>query len=423
MARRTELLGLRIPANLSRPRRSLCGEAEALTWQVARLHVHLKDLSVGGRQRWDTRMTALAAEGSLGCWERIVLASLRPEVVGTPDFERWQTATKLIRSPDLTPAQLLALAIELASQGRVVAAIYGLSRCLRESSPRRGQTVRALCLVITAINDARLHKRALLDEQACQIYVAFQQQCRSLLLGLLQSPKVDHHALANELERLETLLGQEGAHGHALALRWLEKLLPSLPAGGWLVEVGCSREIIEGQHSTAQLAGFARRHGLPFAGIDLDPENINALRRELGVQGRRWVCGKGEEVLASWKEPIAALYLDAYDFWHRSHSEIREEVYRTAYGSGINDEACQQMHLIAAQEGSKRMQAGGLLAIDDTWLEAGAWTGKGALAVPWLMEQSWTMLEATHRAVLFTKKASQQPDVLLYKPKKIANPA
>ena len=111
--------------------------------------------------------------------------------------------------------------------------------------------------------------------------MTFQEQCRTLLLGLLQSPTVDHHALAEDLERLEALLGQEGAHGHALALRWLEKLLPSMPAGGWLVEVGCSREIIEGQNSTAQLARFARQHGLPFAGIDLDQENINALRREL----------------------------------------------------------------------------------------------------------------------------------------------
>ena len=407
MARRTELLGLRIPANLSRTRRSLCGEAEALTRQVALLRVHLRELSMADRQRWDTRMTALAAEGSLGCWERIVLASLRPEVVETPDFERWQTATKLIRSPDLTPAQLLALAIELASQGRVVAAIYGLSRCLRESSPRRGQTVRALCLVMAAINDARLRNHALLDEQACQIYVAFEQLCRSLLLGLLQSPKVDHQALADELEQLETLLGQEGAHGHALALRWLKNLLPSLPAGGWLVEVGCSREIIEGQNSTAQLAGFARRHDLPFAGIDLDQENINALRRELGEQGRRWVCGKGEEVLALWKEPIAALYLDAYDFCHSSHSEIREQVYRTAYGYCINDEACQRMHLIAAREGSRRLLQGGLLVIDDTWMEAGEWTGKGALAVPWLLEQGWPMLEAAERAVLLTKGANQ----------------
>ena len=89
MARRTELLGLRIPANLSRTRRSLCGEAEALTRQVALLRVHLRELSMADRQRWDTRMTALAAEGSLGCWERIVLASLRPEVVETPDFDRW----------------------------------------------------------------------------------------------------------------------------------------------------------------------------------------------------------------------------------------------------------------------------------------------------------------------------------------------
>jgi len=74
MARRTELLALRIPANLSRPRRSLSGEAEALTRQVALLRGQLRELSVADRLLWDSRMTALSAEGSLGCWERIVLA-------------------------------------------------------------------------------------------------------------------------------------------------------------------------------------------------------------------------------------------------------------------------------------------------------------------------------------------------------------
>lgn len=399
-------LGLRIPANLRRPRSSLCGEAEALTRQVALRRQQLKALPLADRRRWDEAMTALAAAGALSCWERLMVASLRPEVVAGTDFERWQTATKLIRSPDLSPAQALAVAMELARQGRLVAAFYGLARCLRESRPGRGPTVKALCLVLAAINDARLHKRALMDQQVCLIYVAFHKQCRSLLLGLLQSPKVDHHELAEELERLETLLGQEGAHGHALALRWLEKLLPSLPAGGWLVEVGCSREIIEGQHSTAQLARFARAHGLPFAGIDLDPDNTDALRRELGEEGRRWVCGKGEEVLAAWEGPIAALYLDAYGFWHRSHSEIREQVYRTAYGTGINDEACQRMHLLAAREGSRRLLPAGLLAIDDTWLEAGTWKGKGARAAPWLLEQGWAMLEAANQAVVFRKPAA-----------------
>lgn len=114
------------------------------------------------------------------------------------------------------------------------------------------------------------------------------------------------------------------------------------------------------------------------------------MRREFGDQGRHWFLGKGEDVLAHWSTPIAGLYLDAYDFWHRSHSDIREMEYRRAYGAEINDADC-------------LLLSGGVLAIDDTWMEAGQWAGKGALAVPWLLELGWPMVEAANRAVVFLK--------------------
>jgi len=351
-------------------------------------------------------MQNLQTAGDLPCWERLVYASLRPDVLKAPDFERWQTATKLIRSPELSPPQVLAAAIEFARQGRLVAAIYGLSRFLRENRPRRGEAVRATCLVLAAVNDDRLRRKAASEEGTCLMYFAFQKGCVELLLDLLRSSAIADVPLADHMQRLETLLGQEGAHGHALALRWIEQQLPSLPREGWLVEVGCTREIIEGQNSTVQLATFAQHHGMPFAGIDLDPENIRALRRELGDQGRRWLQGKGEELLAHWQEPIAVLYLDAYDFWHRSHSKIREEVYNEAYGTAINDNDCQRIHLIAVQQGIRTLIQGGILAIDDTWLDAGIWQGKGGLAVPWLLQQGWSLQEAANRAVVFLKPSN-----------------
>ncbi len=403
-------LGLRISRGQRRTPRSVWGRAEALASEVAQRREFLLGLPQAARLEWDSSMQRLAAQGALCCWERIVYASLRPDVLATPDFERWQTATKLIRSPELSSIQVLAAAIEFARQGRLVAAIYALTRFLQESRPRRQEAIRATCLVLAAVNDDRLRGRAAKAGKACRSYMAFQEECVHVLLDLLQSAAVAYGPLTERLQRLQNLLGQEGAHGHALALRWMERQLPTLPQDGWVVEVGCSREIIEGQHSTAQLAGFAREQRLRFAGIDLDPENIRALQRELGEQGRRFLLGKGEELLSHWDEPIAALYLDAYDFWHRSHSEIRESVYREAYGTGINDRECQLMHLIAVREGSRSLVAGGVLAIDDTWRDAGMWQGKGALAVPWLLEQGWPLLEAADRAVVFLKPGNAAHD-------------
>jgi len=96
---------------------------------------------------------------------------------------------------------------------------------------------------------------------------------------------------------------------------------------------------------------------------------------------------------------MAGLYLDANDFWHRSHSEIRETVYRTTYGAEINDAACHQRHLEAVRFGSRHLLSGGVLCIDETWLDSGQWAGKGALAVPWLLERGWAMVEAANRVV------------------------
>ena len=392
-------LGLTMPGALRLSRRtSSCGQAELLAEQVAQRRSLLGALPLARRQEWEQAMEALMERQALSCWEVIMFASLRPDVSDGPDFQRWQIATKLIRSPEL-----LSAAIEFSRQGRLVAAIYALSRSVFEMKPKRFEAVSAVCLVLVAINDDLLRRSAQTDALSCLSYVQLQEACVSLMLGLLRCSEVDQGLLADQMERLQMLLGQRGAHGHALALKWMERQLPLLPHGGWLVEVGCSREIIEGQHSTAQLASFARQHGITFAGIDLDPDNIEALRREFGDQGRHWILGKGEVVLAEWTTPMAGLYLDAYDFWHRSHSEIRETVYRTTYGAEINDVACHQMHLEAVRLGSRHLLSGGVLCIDDTWLDSGQWAGKGALAVPWLLERGWSMVEAANRAVVFIK--------------------
>ena len=397
-------LGLTMPGALRLSRRtSSCGQAELLAEQVAQRRSLLGALPLARRQEWEQAMEALMERQALSCWEVIMFASLRPDVSDGPDFQRWQIATKLIRSPELTTAELLSAAIEFSRQGRLVAAIYALSRSVFEMKPKRFEAVSAVCLVLVAINDDLLRRSAQTDALSCLSYVQLQEACVSLMLGLLRCSEVDQGLLADQMERLQMLLGQRGAHGHALALKWMERQLPLLPHGGWLVEVGCSREIIEGQHSTAQLASFARQHGITFAGIDLDPDNIEALRREFGDQGRHWILGKGEVVLAEWTTPMAGLYLDAYDFWHRSHSEIRETVYRTTYGAEINDVACHQMHLEAVRLGSRHLLSGGVLCIDDTWLDSGQWAGKGALAVPWLLERGWSMVEAANRAVVFIK--------------------
>ena len=113
--------------------------------------------------------------------------------------------------------------------------------------------------------------------------------------------------------------------------------------------------------------------------------------------------GKGEEILQTWEKPIAAIYLDAYDFWHASHSDLRQKSYLESYGSGINDAECHTMHLEAARHCSRLIPPGGLIGLDDTWLDNGQWEGKGALALPWLVDQGWQLLSSANRGTVLIK--------------------
>ena len=51
-----------------------------------------------------------------------------------------------------------------------------------------------------------------------------------------------------------------------------------------------------------------------------------------------------------------------------------------------------------------KLHAKSLIVFDDTPWNAGAFTGKGAKAVPWLIEQSWHILYAGYQVVLSAER-------------------
>ena len=111
------------------------------------------------------------------------------------------------------------------------------------------------------------------------------------------------------------------------------------------------------------------------------------------------VTARGEDYLATFDEPIAAVYLDAFDIDHGHHSTERLERYRKLLATEITNEACAQMHLECARLLATRVVEGGVIAIDDTWLEDGEYQGKGATAVPYLLGEGWMIIDRTRTAV------------------------
>jgi hypothetical protein len=287
----------------------------------------------------------------------------------------------------------------------------------------RQKSLRLCAEIVAEFNTSRLMKDAKSGWADWERGVLMHEQMAGLLATVSaadvpaeSSPRADGTGdtpLLSRLDAMNNCLGSKGAHGHSVFLEICREKLPDLlqewtRERPWIVEVGCSREIIEGQNSTAQLLELARELELPFAGIDLDHGNIAALKRDYEESNASWITGKGEEELQTWGKPIAACYLDAYDFWHTSHSELRQKAYVDTYGSEINDAECHTMHLDAARHCTRLIPPDGILGLDDTWREDNQWVGKGALAMPWLLDHGWQLLSSANRSIVLLKQGEDR---------------
>jgi hypothetical protein len=195
-------------------------------------------------------------------------------------------------------------------------------------------------------------------------------------------------------------------HGHGL----VEQLLPDIAARvgrGYIVEVGTTREKLPGQGSTLLLAELGARLGLPFVTVDMDPANTEQARADLaGFPGARAVTARGEDFLPSFREPIVAAYLDAFDIQHGKHSDYRIDRYRRFLGVEITNEAASTMHLACARAIIPRMVPGGLIVIDDTWGEGDGYAGKGREAVPALLDRGFLIVAETRDAIALQKPST-----------------
>lgn len=196
-------------------------------------------------------------------------------------------------------------------------------------------------------------------------------------------------------------------HGHALLIDHLEKNPPApSPRRRVMIEIGTTREPVPGQGSTEKLALLCRDLGIDFITVDMDPRNSTMARRmfrRLGLKCRA-VTSKGEDFLAEWQGPIDFCFLDAYDFDHGKHSELRQSRYESFLGSRIEDAQCHQMHLDCATSLIAKMAPDGAICFDDTWTdEDGAWTAKGTTAMPYLLANGFRVQSEGNRAAFLVR--------------------
>lgn len=232
----------------------------------------------------------------------------------------------------------------------------------------------------------------------------------------LRFPQDDDAELRVSFTRvLESALrkaAEAGEHGHTVLLEHLKKSvgdIKQLCVGRrpLLLEVGTTREDVPGQGSTLKLAGFCAGAGFHFITVDMDPVNAESVLKALKALSPDFesITAKGEDYLAEGDQPLDAVFLDAYDFDHGKHSALRQARYRKYLGAAIDERQCHQMHLDCAAHVARRLSPHGVVCIDDTWLDNGKWTAKGTLAVPYLLDHGFHILEARNRAVLMARRS------------------
>lgn len=156
-----------------------------------------------------------------------------------------------------------------------------------------------------------------------------------------------------------------------------------------IVETGTSRngnQNFEGDGgSTIIFSEWALDHDAQFYSVDLDPENLwnakEAVEQQIGQKNANihFVCSDSLEFLKNFTQKIDFLYLDSYDF------EVN------------NPLPSQYHHLYEIQIAYPLLHEKSVVMIDDCDLPHG---GKGKLAIAYLLERGWKIIEDHYQVIL-----------------------
>ena len=224
---------------------------------------------------------------------------------------------------------------------------------------------------------------------------------------------LDRSAMLTAYSKVRKVAQAGRDHGHDLMISHLRSALPALAPEAAarklvLIEIGTTREDVPGQGSTRKLAEFCKQQGLHFITVDMDPHNSLMARQTFASLGVPFeaVTAKGEDYLRDYRGAMDFVFLDAYDFDHGNHSDMRQSRYEKFLGARIDELACHQMHLDCAQSVRTKLSAFGAVCVDDTWLDGGLWTAKGTLAMPYLLGHDFKIVVARNRAALLVRAPS-----------------
>jgi hypothetical protein len=180
-------------------------------------------------------------------------------------------------------------------------------------------------------------------------------------------------------------------HGHYLILENKDRMRETIK-GGLFVEIGSCREA----GSTKVLAEMAKKLGMHF--ITVDPDE-GAYKRSKDILSKidetyEAIQALGEKWLDEFEGELHLIYMDAFDnvLEHWKHKDSTIKTYSDR-GIEITNENSWTMHLEASKAALIKVVINGFICFDDTALKRDGWYGKGKLAVPYLLDNGYEIVD------------------------------
>ena len=173
----------------------------------------------------------------------------------------------------------------------------------------------------------------------------------------------------------------------------LLKALNMLPAKPVIVEVGMSRQEGNWQgdgYSTPLFAHHVEKYGGQFYSVDIDPEAIKVSKKIMssyGIEGRETylICADALSFFqCSFIPKISLMYLDCWDY----------------VGDRWAKEESANKHLKLFKLIEPYLDDGALVVVDDIFQDDTIIVGKGSLAIPYMIELGYEVVERGYQFIL-----------------------
>jgi hypothetical protein len=175
------------------------------------------------------------------------------------------------------------------------------------------------------------------------------------------------------------------------------KLLKYLPylSNGALIEIGGDR----GESSTKFFAGLVCGTNRKFYSIDPSEYVAQGINQYKSYLDNFWYYQTtGENFLKNFNEPIAYAYLDNYDYnnWEHQPKDTWEDwvVEMIDEYDNHSNKKCHQVHLEQTKKIVELAANRCIIQFDDTYGNLEDFLlGKGATAIPWLIDNGWKVID------------------------------